>query len=441
MGISARSSRGKPPATAIAPENMNTAIFDIPAIKRPQPPLMDLQEIPGRQDPVAVESFRKLLPQTIPVAAEWELNAFGPHQAAEIVRADVAKEHVTLYKAQSAASVDSQRNAHNSLNGHPRLISGDPGPKAFMEMADNLKHPMDELPPLDADLEFAIHEVCQAGDKMPQWRVQQMQRLFAVSQRLQGVNAAAKKAMAPVVRRVAGKFNVGLAAFAIALLGWPDLLFPERVVSGHLTFRDIPAYGIWRSRSRPAMLTPEQLAQSNAQHNLKLNLEKRNGDGAATIWDQTMDEVHRGIASGPWSKEDLDKRFGVNGWRGIRRTPRFQHHNQKWRGIDDGSDSQTNDATATKETIHVTSADDPVMVSKAYCACLSQKDLWHKVQELGALCGGCQDEEKAYRQVPVHPACIAYNIVAVFNPKSQKVEFFIMFGSLFGLVSSVLNFN
>ena len=119
---------------------MNTAIFDIPAIKRPQPPLMDLQEIPGRQDPVAVESFRKLLPQTIPVAAEWELNAFGPHQAAEIVRADVAKEHVTLYKAQSAASVDSQRNAHNSLNGHPRLISGDPGPKAFMEMADKLKH-------------------------------------------------------------------------------------------------------------------------------------------------------------------------------------------------------------------------------------------------------------------------------------------------------------
>ena len=123
------------------------------------------------------DNFRKLLPQTNPVATEWGLNLFGLHQPAEVVRTDAAKEQVNMYKAQSAASVDSQRNAHNSLNVHPRLISGDPGPTAFMKMADNLKHPMDELPPLDADLEFAIHEVCQAGNKMPQWRVQQMQHL------------------------------------------------------------------------------------------------------------------------------------------------------------------------------------------------------------------------------------------------------------------------
>eukprot|EP00747_Dinoflagellata_sp_TGD_P221640 gnl/TRDRNA2_/TRDRNA2_93435_c0_seq1.p1 gnl/TRDRNA2_/TRDRNA2_93435_c0~~gnl/TRDRNA2_/TRDRNA2_93435_c0_seq1.p1 ORF type:complete len:334 (+),score=23.53 gnl/TRDRNA2_/TRDRNA2_93435_c0_seq1:70-1002(+) len=310
-----------------------------------------------------------------------------------------------------------------------------------MREADKLKHPMDALPKLDADLQFAIDSVCKYGPDMPSWRVQQMKQLNDVSQRLTEVNAAARKAMAPAVRRVAGRFNVGLAAFAIALLGWPDTTLPVRAVNGHFTLGEISESGIWRSRWRPASITKSQLAQSNASYNLKLSLEHRDVKGAAQIWDQTVEEVNRGIASGPWTKEELDKRFGSEGWRGIRRTPRLQHHNGKWRGIDDGCDSEHNDATSTRETIHVTSADDPVMVSKAYCASLTAQGLRHKLSEFGMLCGGCQDEEKAYRQVPVHPECIPYNVVAVYNPTKARVEFFVMFGSLFGLVSSVLNFN
>ena len=42
------------------------------------------------------------------------------------------------------------------------------------------------------------------------------------------------------VRRVAGGFNVGLAAACIRILGWPDVELPWRQVTGNRTIRDIP---------------------------------------------------------------------------------------------------------------------------------------------------------------------------------------------------------
>ena len=49
------------------------------------------------------------------------------------------------------------------------------------------------------------------------------------------------------------------------------------------------------------------------------------------------------------------------------------------------------------------------------------------------------DLRKAYRQFPSgHPGA---TVVAIWNPRAKKVEFFLVLGMPFGLVSSVLQFN
>ena len=52
---------------------------------------------------------------------------------------------------------------------------------------------------------------------------------------------------------------------------------------------------------------------------------------------------------------------------------------------------------------------------------------------------GTDDLKKAFRQIPCSQA--NYNIVAIWNPSKQRVEFFIIRGFPFGCLSSVLHFN
>ena len=102
--------------------------------------------------------------------------------------------------------------AHNSLNGRPHLVPGDPGRIAFMDIAIQLEHPMNARPPLDADLRYAIQSVWQLQRDCPVWRVAQMKQFAAAARRLQATSSVCHRAMATTVRRLSGEFNVGLAA-------------------------------------------------------------------------------------------------------------------------------------------------------------------------------------------------------------------------------------
>lgn len=48
---------------------------------------------------------------------------------------------------------------------------------------------------------------------------------------------------------------------------------------------------------------------------------------------------------------------------------------------------------------------------------------------------------KAYRQVPIEPGHRRWSVIALKQPCSGKVAFFIMVGHSFGLVSAVYNYN
>ena len=55
--------------------------------------------------------------------------------------------------------------------------------------------------------------------------------------------------------------------------------------------------------------------------------------------------------------------------------------------------------------------------------------------------GWVLDEADAYRQIPVRPDHRQFSVIARKNPRSGKVNFFIMIGHSFGVVAAVYNYN
>ena len=51
------------------------------------------------------------------------------------------------------------------------------------------------------------------------------------------------------------------------------------------------------------------------------------------------------------------------------------------------------------------------------------------------------DEADAYRQIGVSPGHRKYSVIAIKNPDTKKVNYFVMIGHSFGVVAAVYNYN
>ena len=55
--------------------------------------------------------------------------------------------------------------------------------------------------------------------------------------------------------------------------------------------------------------------------------------------------------------------------------------------------------------------------------------------------GWVLDEKKAYRQIPVRPAHRKFSVIALMDPESGKLAYFVMVSHSFGLTAAVYNYN
>ena len=77
------------------------------------------------------------------------------------------------------------------------------------------------------------------------------------------------------------------------------------------------------------------------------------GDPEKDMAMQEQTEKDVGVfSSAPRTREELDEKWGKGAWRPYRRFVIFQHHNQKWRAIDDGSAALHNDAISSACRVH-----------------------------------------------------------------------------------------
>ena len=148
------------------------------------------------------------------------------------------------------------------------------------------------------------------------------------------------------------------------------------------------------------------------------------------IWDAAMEDVHEGVTAGPFfSKEEVDKFVGTPLWIPTQRFEVVQKN--KVRGVDSATTNGINMATEITEKLDLPSTDVNVAALR-----------WLKSQAGGIqIQGWVLDERKAYRQIPILPAHRRWSVIALRQPDTGKISFFVMIGHSFGLVAAVYNYN
>ncbi|CAE7369278.1 unnamed protein product [Symbiodinium sp. CCMP2592] len=137
----------------------------------------------------------------------------------------------------------------------------------------------------------------------------------------------------------------------------------------------------------------------------------------------TRRKIQDGIASGPYTKQQMDQHFGRGRWLPMSRFPHVQGCG-KVRPIDNGHASGHNSLSWSDETIYTSSPDQVVAAAKAFAAMLIRES--DEIPEWAQLCLGTDDMSSALRQLPNDPA--------------EDVRFAILHAHPFGLASSVVNF-
>ena len=117
-------------------------------------------------------------------------------------------------------------------------------------------------------------------------------------------------------------------------------------------------------------------------------------------------------------------------------TERFaREQKNKVRGVDSATLSEINPASAVSEDLVLASTDKNVDVLKHW---------FKQMRKLGTeqnMLGWVLDEADACRQIAVDPQHRKYSGIAIKSPRTGEVNFFIMIGHSFGVVSAVYSYN
>ena len=152
----------------------------------------------------------------------------------------------------------------------------------------------------------------------------------------------------------------------------------------------------------------------------------------AAIIETTEKELSRGLISEGLSRGQVIRKWGIGGYRPMIRSAVFQ--GDKWRCIDDGRRSLLNQATLLFETIVTPSYELPLHVARAAAEFarlqgIPMPELWYGLDDLLA----------AFRTLPTSQQ--QFNLFVTWNPRSRRVEYHYCYGFVFGLKSSVTQFN
>ena len=135
----------------------------------------------------------------------------------------------------------------------------------------------------------------------------------------------------------------------------------------------------------------------------------------------------------------MDERWGAGRWLPL---PRFQivQASGKKRPIDDGARNSHNEMVRYSETLDCPSPVQPAVQLRALTAALLARGLTPAQLDQRAETG-TEDMPDAYRFVPIRPAELSQNIVAVWDPDTGQPMFQEIYGHVFGKSAAVVNFH
>jgi hypothetical protein len=290
---------------------------------------------------------------------------------------------------------------------------------------------------LSGPIMSAVAFVAQRGTSICGWRAEQMAELMSVAHLLWMLNEWLYEEFAPPHIRDwdRPRMHVALMTVAAKALRLPDVDLGPDCLIGLPVWGDLPPAGNW-----PAVVPTAPLREFSVEDNAAWvrSLHERSGgtvldEKVRRCWEATIKETTGGdgpdearTMEGPFTFEEIERRFGRGQWRSMGRFPVQQ--NGDIRPCDDACASGHNAATRPWEKVQCIAADWPMRVAAAFVAALGEHTDWD-------LWLATDDQFKAYRFAP---SCSPeLTVVVMRNPHTGEPAYFTMRGFNFGLVSAV----
>jgi len=287
------------------------------------------------------------------------------------------------------------------------------------------------------DLDFALRMVIEKGPDIVDWRAQQFQRLQAFGKALLPARAALEDERGFTSKRVSKHVRLERVMLASYAAGWPDTKLHEMVRDGATIAGRLPHSGIYRQADVQAAISLDDLqVTSEAWIAEILSRAPPKEEQLQAVWEKSREEVELGLLRGHWSKDQMDRRWGLGRWRPLVRFAIWQALAKKWRCIDNGRSASTNYTLETDERIHTTS----VQTGAATIRRL-RHHLGRRLSGAYLPRSSTQDMKRAFRQLGVRDRDRCMHIVAIFHPTLRAWVFFELDGLAFGLGAAVLEFN
>ena len=303
----------------------------------------------------------------------------------------------------------------------------------------------------DADMRAAVAYAVDHRESLSKFRSDQLVVIDAVVASLAPLSAWLEKMAAGTKHEhlVAGTNPAFIAAWCDARR-WPDTAFVERWIRGFPIVGDIPDSGLFRPQEQPPTAPASTLTPANNM--AWCNEVIRKVSGAATtqsakslrvlegVYAQTRKEAALGYVKGPYTRSQLNTKFGANQYRVMVRFGIEQGRDgkRKVRAIDNARTSLSNAVSHTHETIVCITFEIAATVSALVLeSCIR---LGIAMLEMSI---GFEDLTAAYRFVATsQPQFTVFCVWRFSDGKSTPgPAFYYIPGHNFGMVSAVLNFN
>ena len=302
--------------------------------------------------------------------------------------------------------------------------------------------PLDTSEFADFDLHCAARWIASNVEDLADRRGSLWKPLAALAIRLRPVSAALCRLQPPTVRAVAGDLNIAFVAALVLILAWPDTTLPERYIFGFSQIGILENSGTMRDlhlrpQDKPPLQEAEVMARSHELIEQFLRTKhKREED--EFLHAECIRDLQRGTAGPLRTRQEMDARWGRGKWLPL---PRFQivQASGKKRPIDDGARNAHNEMVRYFEALDCPTPTQPATQLRALVSELNSAGTarWGELRAET----GTEDMPDAYRFVPIVPAELSQNIVAVWGPESGQPVFQEIFGHVFGKSAAIINFH
>ena len=158
--------------------------------------------------------------------------------------------------------------------------------------------------------------------------------------------------------------------------------------------------------------------------------------GDAECYAATLKGVSLGLMEGPFTYDGMKAHLPGVAINALRRFPIYRYPGAP--PCDNAEENEENDRVETEDKLRTENSDFPLR-KKQLDSELAASMPTAVQRAASSMKISLNDLRKAYWQFPSgHPGA---TVVAIWNPRAKKVEFFLVLGMPFGLVSSVLQFN